>query len=525
MRGRLTALLALIVSIVALSVASPAHGLDPEGIPETTDELLAIYGITDAPADYVVAVDTSGSMSQAPAIYPAVRRAYASFVKAVGDQDHLSVITFDTSPTVQFNGRLGPHRADAEAALPRRARGAHTDIGAAVDAALERMGRADAATVQTLVFLTDGRIEAPDSPYAKKRSAAWKRLRSRADKLAATRSVAVYGAGLGGDSTDIAVLKDVFPRAQIVNLPTNQLAAFFKEAVRRARVERLRVPVTRELERNVVQAVVEPGELGDSTTLRVRFDSKLPHLGATINVRGIAVTDGNGEPLQATLVGGPRSITVGPEHVSDPFDVRVEVPGLDHSLRVGQVEDARKLAVTVDATLEVEPAAVLAKELGIDVGPQLVQADEATARRLHGLAYWMIGALAIALALFLVFLVWLYRRFVAVPKLRGGVEWLEGNDLHQEFFRGRQEEIPNKRISFNGGGSSVVFFTKPRSFSRPLSVRNPRLWVRIEDGSNVTVTSYGADQPLVAPMIVGPTDQLQIGSTRLTVIADAYKRR
>jgi len=523
--ARTLMLLTVLVWGLVLGAAESALGRDSQGIPQSTDELLDIYGIADEPSDFVVVVDTSSSMSYPPAIYPDVRTAYVAFTEAVGDQDHLAVVTFDTNSTVRFNGQVGPNRAAAQSALPEVANGANTDIGAAIAAALERLERPDGAAVQTLIFLTDGKIDAPGSPFATVGSPAWKELADRAANLSLTRSVAVYGAGLGSGSTDISALKDVFPRAQIVNLPVNQLADFFSEAVRRARVEKLRVPVTRELERNVVQAKLEAEELEDYTTLRLRFESKLPNLGVTVSIRGVTVSDTDGEPLRARLVGGATTFTLGPRQISEPLEVIVEVPHLSHELRVGSVPDSRTLDVDVDAVLEAEPVSVLAQDLALETRPVLVQADPTTAHRTHGIPYWMVGVAAVVLLLIANFLVWLYRRLVAVPKLRGGVEWIEGTEYHQEYFRGRREEVPNKRISFNGGGSSVVFFTKPRSFSRPLSVRNPRLWVRLEDGNNVIVTSYGADQPLVAPMLVGPTDRIQLGPTHLTIISDASRRR
>lgn len=510
----------MMVVALAVGLGAPAVA-DDRGIPHSVDELLRVYGITDEPADYVVVVDTSGSMMRPQPIYPAVRAVYEVFTRAIGDADHLAVVTFDTSAVVRFNGRMdAANRGAAASALPAEAKGARTDIGAALDAALERLERPDGAPVQTLIFLTDGVIDAPGSGYRTRGSEAWRQLGQRAERVDAAHSLAVYGAGLGGGQTDIDAVRDVFPRAKIVSLPSDQLAAFFAEAVQRAKVERLRLPVTQELSRNPVQAVVTAGVLSDTTELYLRFDSKLPHLGATVNLRGVTVSDAAGQRLRSTLVGGPRTVTIGPGRSSDATSIRVEVPGLASDTRVGQVPESRDFIVRVDATLEVEPANVLVKELGIDAAPHLVGPDPVRAERLHGIAYWMIGVGLALLALVLLFLRWVYRRFFAVPRLRGGVELPDGT-IRQ--FRGKEEQVPNNRIEFNGAGSSAVFHTKRGQFTKPLSTRFPRLYVRRESGA-VRIDSMGVARPIdEVGERISPPDLVVVGPTRLIVVSDGRK--
>lgn len=514
----------IVVAALTLGGVQPARA-DNTGIPQTVDELLEIYGIANVPADYVVVVDTSGSMMGATPIYPAVRQAYASFAAAIGDQDHLSVITFDTNAVVQFNGKLGEgrNREAAASALPEVAKGARTDIGAALNAALDRLQRADAAPVQTVVFLTDGKIDAPNSPYRTLGSPAWQQLAQRAAQIEGGRSLAVYGAGLGGGATDVAVVKDVFPRAQIVNLPNDQLAPFFAEAIRRARVEKLRAPVLQEIRRNQLELAIAPGTLGDHTTLTLTLTSKLPHLGATVNLRGVTITDATGRPLKSTLVGGSRTVTVGPQRTSEPVRVDVEVPALSHEWRVGEVPDSRAFTVAVDAVVEVEPASILVADLGIAEAPKILMPDAATATRTYGVPYWAIGAALATLALVVWVLWWLYQRFLAVPRLRGGVRFTGPGDTDEtvHLFRGREEKVPG-RLKVDGGGSSVVFFTRRGTFVNPLSIRHPRIFVRVEDAP-ARVISRGYEDTLDAPRTVGHPDQIKLGTTTLTVIPGGKK--
>lgn len=513
------ALMSAILVWLGLVVAPAAA--DDRGIPTTVDELFEIYDIANEPADYVVTVDTSGSMMRQPPIYPDVRQVFSTFASAIGDTDHLAVVTFDTNPVIRFNGYMdAAGRAAASNALPETARGARTDIGAAISASLDRMERPDGAKVQTLIFLTDGLIDAPGSPYAQRGSAAWQALRARADRLSAGRSLSVYGAGLGGEATDIDALRDVFPRANIVSLPNDQLAAFFNEAIQRAKLERLRFPVIEELRRNQVQAIATIDRLEDSSTLSIRFDSKLPHLGTAISLRGVSVTDVDGTPLTSTLVGGPRTFTVGPGRSSDAATVRVNVPGLTHSLRIGETTEERSLIVTVDAGLEVEPASILIGELAIEETPQLVQPEVAVGERAYGIAYWMIGAALGTLILLVMFLGWIYRRFIGTPRLRGAVELPDGT-VHP--LRGTVQRLPDNRIEFAGAGSSVKVFTRPGRFTKPFSTRHPRLFVAVHEGS-ATVSSMDVDLDLTeVAEPIGYTDSIVIGPTRITIVTGTTK--
>lgn len=509
------------LTMLLACLGAPVAHADEQGIPRTVDELLDAYGIADEPADFVVVVDTSASMMNEPPIYPAVQEVFQAFVQAIGDNDHLAVVTFDSDAVVRFNGTMDPPgRAAAMTALPEVADGQSTDIGAALGAALERLSRPEGAQVQTLIFLTDGEIWAPGSPYEARGSAAWNDLAAQAQQLSTSRTVQVFGAGLGAGATDIGAIKDVFPYAKVVSLPNDQLYDFFNEAVQRARIEKLRLPVTQELQRNVVQVTADPATLDDTTTLSLRLESKLPHLGTTVSLRGVTVSDDLGNQLQSTLVGGPRTFTIGPQQSSEPFKVQVEVPGLIHDFHLGDATESRRFQVSVDATLEAEPAAIVTMELGVDVVPQLSQAGIIRADRAYGTPYWQVAAL-IALLVFIGWLVaWLYRRFIAVPKLRGGVELPDGRIFP---FQGKQETLPNSRIDFNGGGSRVVIFTEPRKFKSAFNTRRPRLYVRIDQGT-AKIDAYGSEEFLSETRrLIDNNHQLIIGPTRLTVVTTSKK--
>jgi hypothetical protein len=502
--------LVVVVTLVALLTAPTVANAGPH-TPGNVDELLQAYGIADAPSDYVVVVDTSGSMSDPPALYPPVVNAYKQFVDAIGAQDQLSVITFDVAPDVRFSGDLSSpaKRSDATNALPAAAQGNATDIGAALSATLERLERPGSNEVQTVIFLTDGKIFAPGSPYEQTSSPAWQGLEERAAQVMNGHRLSVYGAGLGGNATDVAVLKNVFPSSQIVSLPADQLSGFFKDAVQRARVLRLYTPITKELQEGFVSVDVTPGRLASTTTLRVRMRSKFPHLGARVIVKSIEVTDAHGTSLQARLVGGPRTVELTPSGISAPIEVQVEQP-LPNAQRIGTETQNRQFSVRVDASVTAEPADVIGKSLGITTEGRLVQSDPVTASRTVGTpVWWFLVALAV-LSLLVLLAVWIYRRFVRTPPLPGGV-LLENGTF--EPFRGSMTAVPNKDIMIpQSDGAVVEFFTKRGKFRG----RTPRMYVRKLQGAN-RVLSYGVERPLHTEQQVMPTDFVLIGRARVRV--------
>lgn len=534
------AILAALIVCALLGTWGTAHA-ETGKIPRTTDELLTAYGIGDQPSDFVVVVDTSGSMMDPPAIYPDVLRVYAEFVDAIGAQDHLAVITFDASAVVRFSGEVNTpeRRSAAKAALPPTANGGRTDIGAALDAALDRMERADAAQVQTLIFLTDGKIVASGSPYGTPGSPAWQELRARADRLAGSRTVSAFGAGLGGGATDVAVVKDVFPRAKIVSLPTDQLPGFFREAVERARVERLRSPVEQELNRYGVTAAVDHGKLADVTRLEVRLTSTLPILGATVNVRGVRVMTADGTPLEATLPSGPQPVTIAPGETSPAIPVDVVVPGLDHSLKIGETRETRHFRVILETESEVEPADILARDLAIDTQPRVTQAPLAEASRGHGVAYWMLGVWAGIAAAILWFLGWIYRRFIATPRLRGQLEVINTdpvevlNENREKVvigpydLRGCRDSIPNSKFNIAAAGASIEFTTRRGKFRGFPGTRNPRMWASAAGSTGVVLfsPSGGITQSMSETTLARPGDEFTLGPTKIRVVLGGSGRK
>ena len=106
--GLTLAVLMLMLVTLALAPARTAGAQDEaqsDEVPSSIDELFALFGVDTVPADFVVVVDTSGSMSQGEnPPYPAVLGAYQSLVDSIPEGDNLSVLTFDSSPNLAFQG-------------------------------------------------------------------------------------------------------------------------------------------------------------------------------------------------------------------------------------------------------------------------------------------------------------------------------------------------------------------------------------------------------------------------------------
>lgn len=520
LRVMLLALLALGVGPVGMATAQSAG--EPT-VPASVQDLLEVYGIASEPADFVVVIDTSGSMSsgQNPP-YPGVVSAFGQFTEAAGTGDVLSLITFDQVPNLRFQGPLNTpeDRASAAASLPNDANGRSTDIGAALDATLTRLERPGSSEVQIVMFLTDGRHEpAPGSAFAQTSGPAWDALRERAERVAAGHQLVVFGVGLGPEgSTDIGLLHQVFAGTQVVSLPADQLPAFFQEAVDRSRIERLRDPVGEELADGSVAAVVtEVGELGDPTRLTVRLRSSYTHLPVRVELRGVTVTQSDGTELDASFAEETRTFLVPPGGESEAIAIDVH-PSLEADGGFGTREQASDLVVSFEARARVEPAELLAQTLAVDASTSLAQPETVTATRTVGTPWSRLIAYLIALGVALLILLAIYRRFFRLPPLPGGL-LLDNKEYHQ--FDGTSFTVPNRKLQLpKSDGASVEFFTRRGKFrGRPFR-RIPKVYARTVERP-VALRAYGARNfsTLSDGQIVATTDNLKVGRAIVTVMS------
>ena len=309
---------AVALGLFCAAMAVPATAHAETGV----DDVVSALGLASEPADYVVLVDTSGSMN-AGGRYTKVRTELGKLVAGLDSDDRVSLFTFDTKVTPRFRGVVGKKPTAVLAKLPRKASGKHTDIGAAIAAGLTELEKADTHRLAALILITDGKVDAPGSTYASSKSAAWKALQGRAAALETSHQVAAYAVALQA-STDAGLLKQAFPQASEVG--ASQVGARFAQVggdlVRLQAAQALTEELTHPI------SVVWSGELGRALSDGVAVEAKLsltsPYAHVPVELSDLRAVASDG--LTVNLSGLPASIELDPNQ-SVTLPVRVTVAG------------------------------------------------------------------------------------------------------------------------------------------------------------------------------------------------------
>lgn len=511
-RVRVWTLLCGMLALLVLVSGGVASAEGPS-TPASIDDLLQIYGVASEPVDYVVVVDTSGSMSKKSApIYPEVRSAYKAFVDAISDHDHLSLITFDAKATLRFSAQpKGDARATALAALPKEAHGSGTNIGDGIRIAIDQLGRADAHDVQIVLFLTDG------EPTVK---ADYKALGKAAANATKGRQLRVLGASLGPDEkTGASLLETVFPgNTQVTRLPSDQLKAFFQDAIKRAQIANLYRPIRDEIDDGAVRVSVEPPELAGDMDFVITLTNDYGHLGAKVTVEKATVLDEQGNELPASLKDGRATIILTPGQQSQPLKVRVDTAVQPAPLRIGVEREQQYFAVELDAAVRVEPSDLITQSVGLKSKGKLSQAPQALAHRDVGIPYWLIAVYVIA-ALFALWLaVFIWRRFFALPPLWGYLrekDRADGSPGQVHRLRGKETVVGHggKFTPSGTGNEAVRLFTRRGQFTRG----KPTIFAEPKAG-DVRITRAGRRERIGPRTIVTPGIQLHLGAASVTFL-------
>ena len=393
---------------VALSTLAAPTAL-AQASPPTEDEIFSQLGVDSVPADYVVLVDTSTSMQGDR--YDRVRSTLFPFIAGTSKADHVAIYTFDSTVVPRYIGP-GGDAGSALAGLPAAPDG-ETDIGGAISAALDELGRAGAAEVGSIVLLTDG-VNAPPagSPYADVTGPAWAALKDRAAKLAGSgRAIHGYSLPLTSDAEGAQLLRQVLPDTTLVS-PSGvpDIAAFLDRTKRAVKVEQAKRVVGTDIGRGVavewpVQPVVDmaSGHATMPVTLR-SLTKKVPLTVAGVNLRadgapaGVAVLD----PVSSLIELGPGQSTTLTVQLS--WDPGAGVLPYERTARLD-------CSLTVDAAVSSSWAAPL-KDAGIDLGVPAAPAGATSTCQLErtvGYA-WVLPAAAALLVLLVALL--LVRRYL-----------------------------------------------------------------------------------------------------------------
>lgn len=456
-----TARLGLCALVVSFGVAAPAADAQ-QSEPQTLDDLFELFEVGTVPADFVIVVDTSGSMSQGEnPPYPGVLEAYRVLIDAIPDGDVVSVLTFDTDPNLVFQGSLSDaSRRVARAALPEEADGTHTDIGAAIDATLRRLERADSSEVQTVIFLTDGVHEpARGSEYPERSGPAWDSLRQRASEVTRVHDLLVLGIGVV-EGTDVGLLRTVFGNPEINSLPPDQLGPFFTEAVRRSQLTRLRKLVDAELNNGVRVVSAGSSELTGRIQTSVSLESRFSKLAVEVVISELDAVDQDGNPVDVTLLS--EEVVEIPAGEVATVEVLLEPELEDPGFTVPPVTETAEFDVTVNATFEAQPAALLSRVTRKDLTGSVTGIHTVTASRTYGMTVTRVLVMAAVAALILLVLYALYHRFLKLPKLVGVFELTDPGIPDEKRvirLRGKRMTLTQARVP-GAGTAKLLLFTR-----------------------------------------------------------------
>lgn len=294
----LTAVLPGTTPAAARTATDPARA----GSSPSRSEIYSELRLDQVPADYVVLVDVSGSMT-GEGRYSSVRSALLPFLKGLAPRDYVALFTFGDKAETVYLG----HPSDPKAIvgrLPGRAgpSSVQTDIGAALDRGLAELERPGAADVGSVVMFTDGKHDPPaGSRYPTSGGPAWKALRDRAGKLARHHELAAYALPLATEESGTAQLSGVVSDTTELRPDSVQnLAGYLGRAAERARARKAARLIAQDAGKGVTATLSPTGPLdldkgGATATLTLtattaRVPLTVTGLGATLDDQPLTVT-------------------------------------------------------------------------------------------------------------------------------------------------------------------------------------------------------------------------------------------
>ncbi|KUJ67401.1 magnesium chelatase [Streptomyces albus subsp. albus] len=316
--ARCRAALVAVALLSASLLAGPAAYADPG---PSRAEIYQALGLSDQPADYVVLVDTSGSMAD-DGRYSTVRATLRPFLDGLSPNDHVALITFDSRPEPRYIGPAG----DTDRIISRLPKAPNpkgeTDIGAALDTALRELERGDAAEIASVVLLTDGEHHPPrGSRYPKPAGAPWNALRTRAHAIGQRTELAGYALPLGSGATGAELLGDVVDDTTVLRPDSiRDLDAYLDRAGDGIRARKARLLLADDIGKGITASWTDHGRrdvTDGSATASVTLRSASRHTPLTIT--GLRVSAG-GTPLR--LSGLPARLTLAPG-ASKTYPVRL----------------------------------------------------------------------------------------------------------------------------------------------------------------------------------------------------------
>lgn len=454
----------------------------------TREQILTELRVDQTPADYVVLVDTSGSMT-AGNLYGGVQRTLRTFLAGLSPHDHVAVYTFDSRPTPRYVGRAGnPDRMLA--GLPSRPNpSGATDIGAALERAVEELERPGAASVASVVLLTDGAHDPPrGSAYPDDSGPRWQALADRAARLK-DRTLAGYALPLRG-ATGARLLGTVLPQTTELDPGSiDELGRYLDRAKVGTRLAKARQALAGDVGKGMTAAWTTPETADLSTgsgpvpvTLTLRSETaRVPLTVSGLNARA---------DEDATLIGElPDTVALAPGQ-SRSFSL-----ALDWRPDVGAVpfRDEQRVAphLVVDGAVTSPWSEPLDAVIDLET-PNQVAAAPAQVTLTAVVGTWaaqVVTALVGVLAVVILGLFLYRRRRAPLAGTLLATAPSDGSELGRFPLRGRSARLSGQRLP---GHAVVVARRVPSTFANPDGVEYAVTYHRAGHRSRSTCPSDGS---------------------------------
>ncbi|MFB6988906.1 MULTISPECIES: VWA domain-containing protein [unclassified Streptomyces] len=275
----------LTAGFLAVSPVTAAHSAPADRSP-TRAEIYRALDLDQEPADYVILVDTSGSMKH-DGRYNTVRSRLRSFLDDLTPKDHVALLTFDSRPEVRYIGAAG-NTAAIVSKLPSAPNPAgDTDMGAALNAALTELERDDASPVASVVLVTDGEHHPPaGSRYPTTTGPAWSALHRRAQAVARHAELAGYALPLGSGATGVDLFGKVVQNTTVLRPQNIQgFGAYLARAGERTRARKAALLLAKDAGKGVTATWSDDGRIDltdGSATAGLTLRSTTRHLPLTV---------------------------------------------------------------------------------------------------------------------------------------------------------------------------------------------------------------------------------------------------
>lgn len=321
---------------------------------EDIPELKRLFDLDKQHADYVVVVDSSGSMKP---LWPAVVRGLDAFIQAVPDGEHLSVIFFDTKAT---NSRVLPRTLDGSTRLDLSRElqaltppaGANTDLGLALDKTVSELARPGANQLQFVFFLSDfAHDPAAGSSFAARDPAGpeWQELARRYELGRGERLLQTFALLLpiGKDiGRDLPLVEKVLGQLEAVSLSSSSaLEEWFRQQHLLLERDKLRVLVRGDAARGWTAGVEHRN---GENFLVIESHTKKLSLAATVDSLQVQGLDSRFAPAPVEVPPGEKRAI--------PFEIFRAGPADPFSrLLVTRLRTLRSLPVEGSVRIELQP--------------------------------------------------------------------------------------------------------------------------------------------------------------------------